>query len=74
MVIIMKTVYDVRMLLKRFGTYVYTRDRVGDLVLMESELEELYKLNFISKKEYTTGILILRKEKRLLERRGSSNA
>ncbi|MCM3738733.1 YqgQ family protein [Oceanobacillus luteolus] len=59
----MKTVYDVRMLLKKFGTFIYSRNRIGDLVLMESELEELAKMNFISKEEYINGKLILQKEK-----------
>ena len=71
----MKTVYDVRMLLKRFGTFIYSRDRIGDLVLMESELNELYEMKFISNHEYTTGKLILHQEKRRLEikGRGASN-
>ncbi|NAP01271.1 DUF910 family protein [Halomonas sp. MG34] len=31
----MKTIYDVQQLLKRYGSFVYTGDRLGDLELME---------------------------------------
>jgi uncharacterized protein YqgQ len=64
-----KTVHDVRQLLKRFGTYIYSRDRMGDLILMESELEDLLHLNFITKKEYVKGKLILQKEINRLEQK-----
>ena len=64
----LKTVYDVRMLLKRFGTFIYSGDRIGDLLLMESELEELFKLKFISNQDYTLGKLILQEEKRRLKK------
>lgn len=63
----MHTVYDVRMLLKRFGTFIYSGDRIGDLVLMEGELDELYKMRFITNQEYTIGKMILRQEKNRLE-------
>lgn len=63
----METVHDVRMILKRFGTFIYSRNRIGDLVLMEMELEELQKRNFITNKEYIKGKLILQKERNQLE-------
>jgi len=71
----LNSVYDVRMLLKRFGTFVYSRDRIGDLILMESELEELYKLGFISQQLYISGKLVLQKERNALEEaeRGQSH-
>lgn len=62
----MKNVYDIRMLLKRYGTFIYSGDRIGDLVLMETELDELYQLKFITNDIYVTGKLILSKEKRRL--------
>ena len=55
------------MLLKRFGTFVYSRDRIGDLILMESELEDLYKMNFIPQQTYIAGKLVLQKERNILE-------
>lgn len=67
----MKNVYDIRMLLKRYGTFIYSGDRIGDLVLMETELDELYQLKFITNDIYITGKLILSKEKRRLNNKGS---
>ena len=40
---IMKTVYDVQQLLKKFGTIIYIGDRLADLELMEEELKQLYQ-------------------------------
>ncbi|ETP67827.1 hypothetical protein AC739_03575 [Planococcus glaciei] len=60
----MKTLYDVMQLLKRYGTIIYTGDPIADLELMEEEIRELYRLQFISAKEYSTAILILRQKKR----------
>ena len=34
-------------LLKRFGIYVYTKDRVADLEIMEEEIKELYAMQMI---------------------------
>lgn len=71
LVIKMKTVYDVQQLLKKFGTFIYTADRVGDLELMEMDLDELYQMEFIQADLFSVAKLILRKEKRqLLESKG----
>ena len=59
----MKTLYDVMQLLKRYGTIIYTGDPTADLELMEEEIRELYRLQFISAKEYSTAMLILRQRK-----------
>ena len=60
----MKNLYDVMQLLKRYGTIIYTADRKADLLLMEDEIRELYKMQFISAKEFSTALLILRSEQR----------
>lgn len=62
----MKTMYDVQQLLKRFGTFIYTGDRVGDLELMELEINELYHYQFIDVTEYNMCKLMIRKEMRRL--------
>lgn len=54
---------DVRKLLKRFGIFIYTRDRKGDLDLMEMEISELYHNNMIQQIEYQTAILVIRQAK-----------
>nr|CDQ35499.1 hypothetical protein BN993_04981 [Virgibacillus halodenitrificans] len=62
MVIIMKSMYDIRQLLKKFGTYIYTGNKMGDLELMEMEIEELQQYGFIQKEDYISAMLLLRKE------------
>lgn len=57
-------VYDI---LKRFGTYIYTGDRIGDLYLIEDEIRELYKANALNQREFQSAIIILRHEARKLE-------
>lgn len=69
----MKTIYDVQQLLRKFGTFIYTGDRFGDLELMELEINELYKFEFINTEEFQLAKLLLRKEKRQLnENKGAS--
>ncbi|WP_315615669.1 YqgQ family protein [Alkalihalobacillus sp. MEB130] len=60
----LKTVYDVRQLLKKYGSIVYTRDRSLDLTLMEEELRELHEWKMIEKDVYLQGLLILQNEKK----------
>jgi uncharacterized protein YqgQ len=61
----MKTMYDVRQLLKSHGAIVYTRDRSLDLSLMEEELRELYNWKIIDADTFQQGLLILRNENKL---------
>ncbi|MGE7922002.1 YqgQ family protein [Viridibacillus arvi] len=58
----MKTVYDVMQFLKRFGTFIYTKDRVADLELMEDEIRELYSSHLIDIQDYQLALMILRQE------------
>jgi uncharacterized protein YqgQ len=69
----MNTVFDVQQVLKRFGTFIYTGDRFGDLDLMEMEMHALYKAGFISVVEYRQAILVLRKEASLLQKERGEN-
>lgn len=55
--------YDVRDLLKQFGIFIYTGNRIGDLEIMSDELRELYDLKLIQISTYQTAQLIIRKEK-----------
>lgn len=58
----MKTLFDVMQLLKRYGTVIYTGDYQADLELMEEEIRELHRLQFITPQEFTTALLILRQK------------
>lgn len=56
------SIYDVRQLLKRFGSFIYVGDRLGDLQLMEDELKQLYYSNVIDQKEFQMALLLVRHE------------
>ncbi len=58
----MKSILEIRELLKRYGTFIYSGDRVADLELMEAEVKELYEAKLIEPKEYQFAILLLRQE------------
>lgn len=58
----MKSFYDVQQFLKKYGTIIYTGNRLADLELMESEIKELFDINLIETKEYQIILLILRHE------------
>src|SRR5699024_12697911 len=68
----MKTDYDVRQLLKRFGIFVYIGNRLGDFELIELELTQLYHSICISIEVYKKVHLILCKEELIItERKGA---
>ncbi|KZZ86315.1 MULTISPECIES: YqgQ family protein [Bacillaceae] len=58
----MNTVYDVRQLLKKYGTIIYIGDRVADLELMEDEVRQLYESKLIETQVFQMALLILRHE------------
>ncbi|MET0785866.1 MAG: YqgQ family protein [Paenisporosarcina sp.] len=58
----MKNLYDVMQLLKKYGTYIYTKDRLSDVMLMEDEVRELYSSGVLEVKDFQMAILILRQE------------
>jgi len=62
-VIIVETMYDLRQLLKKYGIFIYTGTRLGDLEMMELEIRELYNLKMIKMKEFQQAILLIRNEK-----------
>lgn len=60
--LIMKTLFDVQQLLKRFGIYIYIGKRLYDIEVMKLELEKLYENGLIDKTEYLEAELVLRHE------------
>ncbi|MGM9926251.1 MAG: YqgQ family protein [Bacillus sp. (in: firmicutes)] len=58
----MNTIYDIRQLLKKFGTFIYIGDRIADLELMETEIKELYQSQLIDINDYQMARMLLRKE------------
>lgn len=73
----LKTIYDIQQLLKKYGTIIYIGDRTADLELMESELRDLYKSQLIETREYQSALLLLKHEIQLekensLKRKGDA--
>jgi uncharacterized protein YqgQ len=58
----MKTIYDVQQLLKKYGTFIYTGNRLADLELMEDEIRELYELELVERQSLQLALLLLRQE------------
>lgn len=58
----MNNVYDIRQYLKEFGTFIYTKDRIGDLHMMEADLKELHQAGILQIREYQVARHILRAE------------
>lgn len=69
----MKSVYDVRQLLKKFGTIIYIGDRIADLELMEEEIKELYQQKMIPSETFLLARSILRDEMRYLQSEGGES-
>lgn len=63
MVMRMRTMLDVRNLLKRFGIFIYTGDRKGDAELMELELTDLYEKGLVQQENFLQAKVLLLKEK-----------
>lgn len=63
----MQSMLDIIQVLKQYGIYIYTKDRIGDLHLMEDEIKELYKAKFIEPKDFQMALLILRQEEQRLK-------
>jgi uncharacterized protein YqgQ len=60
--VLMKTIYDVQQLLKKFGIILYVGERVADLELMEMEIIELNRMQLLGKDVFHNAILLLRME------------
>lgn len=58
----MKTMYDVRQLLKNYGTFIYTGDKVADIEMMEDEVRELYRSGVLDASRFQSSMIILRQE------------
>ncbi|MBK5349341.1 YqgQ family protein [Bacillus sp. TH44] len=58
----MISIYDIQQLLKKFGTIIYTGDRIADLQLMQDELRELNQSQLIDPLDYQTALFLLKQE------------
>ncbi|MDE5413960.1 MAG: YqgQ family protein [Bacillaceae bacterium] len=60
----MRTFYDVQQLLKKYGTFIYTKNRHVDAIMMEEEIREMYEFGMLDKQLFQEALLILKKEQR----------
>ncbi|GEN34947.1 MULTISPECIES: YqgQ family protein [Aneurinibacillus] len=60
----MKTILDVKALLRRFGIVIYMGDRLADYEMWEEELRELYQEKMIDIAEFRAAMTILQQAKR----------
>ncbi len=58
----MKTMYDVRQLLKKYGAFIYTGDKIADIEMMEDEIRELYRSGMLDVERFQSAMMILRQE------------
>ncbi|MCZ6939589.1 DUF910 family protein [Bacillus mycoides] len=58
----MISIYDIQQLLKKFGTIIYTGDRIADLQLMQDELRELNQSQLIDPQDHQTALFLLKQE------------
>ncbi|WP_317934287.1 YqgQ family protein [Sporosarcina aquimarina] len=56
------TFWDVIRLMRSFGAYIYTGDRRADIILMQSELKDLYDDGLLLKEDYLMATLIIKNE------------
>ena len=61
---------DIHQYLKRFGTFIYTKDRLGDLRLMEEDMKALFEAGILDVREYQKARSIIRAEELKLRKEG----
>nr|WP_316246309.1 YqgQ family protein [Sutcliffiella horikoshii] len=54
--------FDIRQLLKSYGAFIYTGDKLADLELMEDEIRELYRSGVLDANVFQSAMILLRHE------------
>lgn len=68
--------YDLLQFLKGYGTFIFTRDKLADLDLIEEEMKELFKLKLIDSKYFAEALMTIQREreKEIRKRKTKSEA
>lgn len=61
----MKTLYDVKELLRRYGILVYMGNRLYDIEMLKIELGRIYQAGLLDQQDYIAAAMVLRREHRL---------
>ncbi|MGA8942022.1 MAG: YqgQ family protein [Thermoactinomyces sp.] len=64
----MQTMTEVLRLLRRFGTIIYTGDRLGDIELMLEEVKELRHFGMIDQETYQKAMAVLLRQSSRLKK------
>lgn len=62
-----KSLMDVKDLLRQFGIIIYTGDPIGDYEMMEDEVRELYLEKMIDLEQFQGAMTALKKAKNALQ-------
>ncbi|NGP43560.1 YqgQ family protein [Bacillaceae bacterium SIJ1] len=65
----MKRYDDVVRLLRRYGSFIYTGDRIADLTLMKTDLKELLDRGILSTADYAQAVNLIRNEELIVKKR-----
>lgn len=61
---------EIRMWLRTVGAFIYTKNRLMDLDLMEEEIREAYKNGLLDVRMYQTALLTIKRERRIEQEKG----
>lgn len=66
----MESMTEIRMWLRTVGAFIYTKNRLMDLDLMEEEIREAYKNGLLDVRMYQTALLTIKRERRIDQEKG----
>lgn len=66
----MESMTEIRMWLRTVGAFIYTKNRLMDLDLMEDEIREAYKNGLLDIRMYQTALLTIKRERRIEQEKG----
>lgn len=66
----MESMTEIRMWLRTVGAFIYTKNRLMDLDLMEEEIREAYKNGILDVRMYQTALLTIKRERRIEQEKG----
>ncbi|GEK28320.1 YqgQ family protein [Furfurilactobacillus siliginis] len=71
---LLRTLYDVQQILKRFGIYVYVGKRIWDIEVMALELDHLHEMEAIDKQTWLHAKVVLNHEHRIEEEKAENTS
>ncbi|SDW24170.1 Uncharacterized protein YqgQ [Marinococcus luteus] len=66
----MESMTEIRMWLRTVGAFIYTKNRLMDLDLMEEEIREAYNNGLLDVRMYQTALLTIKRERRIEQEKG----